>query len=70
MVKRTAAISTCPDSRSALTTPDGFATTLNFGFANADARTPITDDTLFQIGSISKVMTATLLHQFVGRRAV
>ena len=47
-----------------LTTPDGFATTLNFGFANADARTPITDDTLFQIGSISKVMTATLLHQF------
>ena len=47
-----------------LTTPDGFATVLNFGFANADARTPITADTLFQIGSISKVMTATLLHQF------
>ena len=47
-----------------LTTPDGFSTTLEFGYANADARTPITPDTLFQIGSISKSMTSTLLHQF------
>src|SRR3954463_5572672 len=47
-----------------LTAPGGFSTVLNFGFANADARTPITPDTLFQIGSISKVMTAALLHQF------
>jgi CubicO group peptidase (beta-lactamase class C family) len=47
-----------------LTTPDGYAQVLNFGHANADARTPITPDTLFQIGSISKVMTAALLHQF------
>jgi CubicO group peptidase (beta-lactamase class C family) len=47
-----------------LTAPSGFSTVLNFGFANADARTPITPDTLFQIGSISKVMTAALLHQF------
>ena len=47
-----------------LTAPDGFSSVLDFGFANADARTPITPDTLFQIGSISKVMTATLLHQF------
>jgi CubicO group peptidase (beta-lactamase class C family) len=47
-----------------LTTPDGFSTMLNFGYANPDARRPITPDTLFQIGSISKVMTATLLHQF------
>lgn len=47
-----------------LTTPDGFATVLNFGFANVDARRPIGPDTLFQIGSISKSMTATLIHQF------
>ena len=46
-----------------LTMPDGWSTTLNFGFANCDARTPITDDSLFQIGSISKAMTATLIHQ-------
>lgn len=45
-------------------TPDGFSTVMNFGYANADARTPITPDTLFQIGSISKSMTATLIHQF------
>ena len=47
-----------------VTTPDGFSTVLDFGYANADARTPITADTLFQIGSISKSMTSTLLHQF------
>src|SRR5881275_3216798 len=48
-----------------VTTPDGFSTVLDFGFANADARTPIRPDTLFQIGSISKSMTATAIHQFV-----
>src|SRR5580765_2186273 len=47
-----------------LVTPDGARTVLNFGFANRDARTPITPDTLFQIGSISKVMCALVLHQF------
>ena len=46
-----------------LTTPDGFSTVLNLGFANRDSRAPITPDTLFQIGSISKAMTATVLHQ-------
>jgi D-alanyl-D-alanine carboxypeptidase len=40
---------------------------LDFGYANADARTSITSDTLFQIGSITKVMVATLLHQFVAQ---
>ena len=48
-----------------VTTPDGFSTVINFGFANADARTPITAETLFQVGSISKLMNAALLHQFV-----
>src|SRR4029079_9545897 len=48
-----------------VTTPDGFSTVMNFGFANADARTPITPDTLFQVGSISKLMNAAILHQFV-----
>ena len=47
-----------------LTMPDGFSTVLDFGFANVDSRSPITPDTLFQIGSISKVMTAAVLHQF------
>src|SRR4051812_32312794 len=47
-----------------VTTPDGFASVLNFGFANAEARTAIGDDTLFQIGSITKAMTAVLIHQF------
>ena len=46
-----------------LTTPDGLNTVLNVGLANVDARTPIAEDTLFQIGSISKVMTATVLRQ-------
>ena len=50
-----------------VTTPEGFGTVMNFGYANADARTPITPDTLFEIGSISKSMTATLIHQFVAQ---
>ena len=49
-----------------LATPDGFSTVMNFGYANADARTPITADTLFEIGSISKLINAALVHQFVG----
>jgi D-alanyl-D-alanine carboxypeptidase len=48
-----------------VTTPDGFSTVMNFGYANADARTQITPDTLFQVGSISKLMNAAVLHQFV-----
>ena len=47
-----------------ITAPNGFSTVLNFGYADREARAPIAADTLFQIGSISKVMTATLLHQF------
>jgi CubicO group peptidase (beta-lactamase class C family) len=46
-----------------LTTPDGFGTVLDFGFSNRDARTPITADTLFQVGSISKLVTAAVIHQ-------
>ncbi len=46
-----------------LTTPAGLSTVLNFGFANRDSRSPITPDTLFQIGSISKSMTSAVIHQ-------
>jgi len=49
-----------------VTTPNGFATTFNLGFANTEGRTPIAADTLFQVGSITKSMTAALLHQFAG----
>ena len=45
-----------------LTTPGGFSTVLNFGFANRDSRAPITPETLFQIGSISKSMVAALIY--------
>ena len=51
-----------------LITPDGRRTVLNFGFANADARTPIGTATLFQIGSITKVMVAALVHQLAAER--
>ena len=47
-----------------VTSPSGFEAVIHSGFANADARTPITPDTLFQIGSISKSFAAFLLHQF------
>jgi CubicO group peptidase (beta-lactamase class C family) len=44
-------------------TADGRRTVMNFGYANADAKTPITAATLFQVGSISKLMVAAVLHQ-------
>ena len=47
-----------------IASPSGFSTVINSGFANADARTPITPATLFQIGSISKSFVAALLHQY------
>jgi CubicO group peptidase (beta-lactamase class C family) len=46
-----------------LTTPDGFSTVLDFGYANTEAHLPIGDETLFQIGSITKSMTAFVIHQ-------
>lgn len=49
-----------------LTAPDGFAAVTNFGFANAEARTPITPDTLFQVGSITKLMMGAVIHQLAG----
>src|SRR5690348_480393 len=45
-----------------VSTPQGFNTVINFGFANRDSRTPITPETLFQIGSISKSMVSALIH--------
>jgi CubicO group peptidase (beta-lactamase class C family) len=57
-----------PGMTLALTAPGGFATVLNFGFANADSRQPITPDTLFQVGSISKAMTATVIHQLAAEK--
>ena len=46
-----------------LTAPNGFSTVLNFGYAEVETRAPIGPDTLFQIGSISKMMTAVVVHQ-------
>ena len=47
-----------------LVTPEGQRIVLNFGYANADAKTAITPETIFQIGSISKVMVAAVVHQY------
>ena len=57
-----------PGMTLALTAPGGFATVLNFGFANVDSRQPITPDTLFQVGSISKSMTAAVIHQLAAEK--
>lgn len=39
--------------------------TLNLGYANLENKTPVTSDTLFRIGSISKLFTATAIMQLV-----
>ena len=46
-----------------ITAPNGFATVMDFGHADLQSRAPITSDTLFQIGSITKVMSALVIHQ-------
>lgn len=43
--------------------PDGFSTAVHVGLARPDAQMPVTSATLFQVGSISKCMTAAVLHQ-------
>jgi CubicO group peptidase (beta-lactamase class C family) len=53
-----------PGMTVSVTSPSGFSSVVNTGFANLDAQAPITADTLFQIGSISKSFTAALLHQY------
>lgn len=42
----------------ALTTSDGLLATRTYGVLNVDSREPVTDETLFQIGSITKHFTA------------
>jgi len=49
-----------------LSMPGGLSTVINFGFADRAGRRPITPDTLFEIGSVTKVMTAALVHQLAG----
>ena len=44
--------------------PNGTRTVMNFGYADPATRHPITADTLFQVGSITKLMVAAMLHQF------
>lgn len=49
-----------------ITAPNGFATVINFGDTNHEALAtvpPIAPEALFQIGSITKVMTALVIHQ-------
>lgn len=45
--------------------PGGPPLVRHFGYAELGARTPITDQTLFQVGSISKLMVAAVIHQMV-----
>ncbi|MEO7654630.1 MAG: serine hydrolase domain-containing protein [Sphingomicrobium sp.] len=46
-----------------LIAPGGFAATFDLGHANRDSRSAIGADTLFQVGSITKLMTALVIHQ-------
>ena len=47
-----------------LVAPDGYSTSFDIGVASLDGPRPIGPDTLFQIGSISKLITALLIHQY------
>jgi D-alanyl-D-alanine carboxypeptidase len=47
-----------------MTAPGGFAASFDLGVASLEGPRAIGPDTLFQIGSISKLITALLVHQF------
>jgi CubicO group peptidase (beta-lactamase class C family) len=49
---------------------DGRMATAGFGVTNVDHPLPVTDETLFQIGSITKTFTATLTMQLVEEGAL
>jgi CubicO group peptidase (beta-lactamase class C family) len=53
-----------------VTAPDGFSAVLNFRSANPNAPNDFTDDTLVQIGSISKLITGAILHQLAAEGRV
>lgn len=53
-----------------VTMPNGIATVFNFGIADRQARTPIGPNTLFQIGSISKLINAAIIHQLAAEGQV
>src|SRR5690242_12752119 len=55
---------TLPGMTLGVTAPNGFEAVLNFGIADLEGQRPIGPETLFQIGSISKSMTSTVIHQF------
>ncbi|HRA47148.1 MAG TPA: serine hydrolase domain-containing protein, partial [Thermomicrobiales bacterium] len=52
-----------PGLQIALTDREVLLGTINLGFANLDAKTPVTDATLFEFGSIGKSFTAICLLQ-------
>ncbi len=54
---------TLPAVTLSVATPDGWSTTIDRGFADLDTRRPIAAGTLFQIGSITKSITAAVIHQ-------
>lgn len=51
-----------PDGRA----PDDELVVASYGVLNRDTRAPVTADSIFQIGSITKVWTATVVLQLVG----
>lgn len=45
---------------------DGYAGFVRTGLADVDKRTPVSDDHLFQVGSITKMMTGLAAHSLMG----
>ena len=58
LMKRRVGTELGPGLSLALTTKDELVAVRSYGVANADSREPVTDSTLFQIGSITKHFTA------------
>ncbi len=63
LVERRAQASGAPGVAMAVTTRHGVVHRATWGFANVDARNPVTAETRFQFGSIGKAFTAVMVLQ-------
>ncbi|MGB3327601.1 MAG: serine hydrolase domain-containing protein [Thermomicrobiales bacterium] len=70
LAERLLARGIAPGFALAVTDADGIVVAREYGFANQDARTPVTRETLFEIGSIGKSFTAIILMQLAAEGRV
>jgi CubicO group peptidase (beta-lactamase class C family) len=69
-VKRAAALLRMPGYAVAVVQDGKIIYRLNSGYADVERQTPVTDDTLFSLASVTKTFTAVILMQYEAEKRV